>query len=61
MSNTCASCSAGDFMAERRDSVMTASQMLKDMNLPQKSDGEPLYTVEDVMTLACYLIGMGDQ
>lgn len=61
MSDKCSHCSASEFMAERTDAFTTANALLRGANFPPQNDGEPPYTYENVMTLACFLIGMGDE
>jgi hypothetical protein len=57
----CTSCNVGEFMAERLDAFNAANCALRDAKLPNKPDGEAPYDVNDVMTLACFILGMGDE
>lgn len=57
----CIHCSKGESIVEsRRDAFQTANDLLRNAGLPKPSEGEIAYGVNDVMTLACFLLGMGE-
>lgn len=62
MSKPCAHCtvSNGPAIKElRRDAFKEANALMRDANFPKPDDG-PAYGFDDVMTLACFLIGLGE-
>lgn len=63
MSKPCPHCAVekGPAIKElRRDAFKEANSLMRDAGLPKSDDG-PAYTFDDVMTLACFLIGLGEQ
>jgi len=59
MSDKCVNCSAGEFMAERTDAYTSATALLKKADL-QANEENPPYTSADILTLACFLLGIDD-
>lgn len=59
MSDKCVNCSTGEFMAERTDAYTSATALLKNAGL-SANDENPAYTSADVLTLACFLLGIDD-
>lgn len=44
----------------RRDAFKEANSLMQNANFPNREDA-PRYTFDDVMTLACFLIGLGEE
>lgn len=62
MSKECPHCSIrnGPAIKElRRDAFKEANSLMREAAFPKPDDG-PAYTFDDVMTLACFLIGLGE-
>lgn len=45
----------------RRDSFKEAVALLREANLPKPDDGGVPWGFEEAMTLACHLIGLGEE
>lgn len=59
MSDKCSHCSTNEFMAERLEAYVSATNLLKQADL-KSSDENPPYTSADILTLACFLLGVDD-
>lgn len=59
MSDKCVNCSTGEFIAERTDAYKGATALLKEADLGKTEDNPP-YTSADILTLACFLLGIDD-